>query len=38
LIPAPTSQEEACARGNQKKDLRHRLESEARPKRAGLDR
>src|SRR6266511_3711871 len=37
-VPAASGEEEAGARGEEKKHLRHALESETRPKGAGLDR
>ena len=37
-VPAASGEEEASARGEEKKHLRHVLESETRPKGAGLDR
>ena len=36
-VPTPSGQEEACARGEEEKDLRHCLKSKTRPKRARLD-
>ena len=37
-VPAPPGEKQACACGEQKEHLRHRLEPETRPERARFDR